>query len=127
VQAVIRHARAVLAGLDRAAAARDEADRLRELVTAVYRGTLRYGDTFDPVILATLLEEVGVEELAERGELVVRSRIFTAFEDQSNLPERRAVVGHLGGDRFFEPVAYRLFPFDAIELYGMLDWVNETE
>jgi len=113
--------------LDRAAAARDEAERMRELVAAVYRCAFRLGATFDPVVLASLLQEAGIEELAKRDEVVVRSRIFTAFDDQSNLPERRDVVGRLGGDRPSDPLEYRLFPFGAIELYGMLDWVNEIE
>ena len=127
VQITIRHARIVLAGLDRAAAASSPAERMGDLVAAVYRSTFRFGDTFDPVILATLLEEAGIGELAERGELVVRSRIFTAFDDQSNLPERRDVVGRLGADRPFEPLEYRLFPFGGIDLYRMLDWVKEIE
>ena len=126
-QNAVRHSRAVLAALARAGRASDPAERMRELVAALYSSAFRDGDTFDPVILATLLEEAGIEELAARDQVVVRSRIFTAFDDQSNLPERRDVVGRLGGDRPFDALDYRLFPFGAIELYGMLDWLDEVE
>jgi hypothetical protein len=100
---------------------------LRLLVDAVYRSCFRSGDTFDPVILATLLEQAGMAELIERNQIAVQARVSKAFEDEQNLPERRDVVGRLGTVKDFRQVRYRFFPFGGIELYNMLNWVSETE
>ena len=100
---------------------------MRLFVAAVYRSCFRSGDTFDPIILATLLEQSGMAELIERGEISIGARISKAFEDQHNLPERRDVVGRLGAEKDFKQIRYRFFPFGGIDLYNMLNWVNETE
>jgi hypothetical protein len=107
--------------------ARSDRDRLRSLVEALYLANFRTDATFDPILMATLLEWVGIDELVDRGQLVVTGRITRAFEDENNLPERRDVVGRLGGERDFRPLDYTFFSFDAIELYNMLNWVRETE
>jgi hypothetical protein len=65
--------------------------------------------------------------MVANGEIAIRARISKAFEDENNMPERRDIVGHLGAPVDFEPVRYRFFPFGGIELYNMLNWVNEIE
>jgi hypothetical protein len=124
---VIRRSLAVLDSLTKARSASSEEERLRLLVDAVYRSCFRSGDTFDPIILATLLEQSGVAELIERDEIAIQARVSKAFEDEHNLPERRDVVGRLGAVKDFKQVRYRFFPFGGIELYNMLNWVSETE
>jgi len=126
VRSVIRRSRAVLRLLERAAAAGSQEERVRLLVQAVYRSNFKSGDTFDPIILATLLQTGGIAELVESGQVLVEGRITKAFEDEHNLPERRDAVGRLGNERDGERIEYRFFPFGGIEFYHMLDWVNET-
>ena len=94
---------------------------------ALYRSCFRSGDTFDPIILSTMLEAVGVSDLADRKAIVINARVSKAFEDQHNLPERRDVVGRIGSDLGFEAIDYQLFPFAGIDFYKMLDWVSEIE
>jgi hypothetical protein len=122
---VIRRSFGVLETLKRARRAVSEHERLRLLVLALYRANFRRGDTFDPIILATLIEEIDVARLIEEKDLFVEGRIYKAFEDQSNLPERIDIVGRLGEDQGFPGTQYRFFPFDGVELYEMLDWVGE--
>ncbi len=124
---MIRRSLGVLKTLARARNAGSEAERLRLLVEAVYRSCFKTGDTFNPVILATLLEQSGVDELIERDEIAINARVSKAFEDENNLPERMDVVGGLGAETDFEPTRYRFFPFNGIELYNMLNWVSESE
>jgi hypothetical protein len=123
----IRRSSRLLRSLRAAHDARSDRDRLRSLVEALYLANFRAGATFDPILMATLLEWAGIDELVDREQLVVNGRITRAFEDENNLPERRDLVGRLGGERDFRPVDYTFFPFDAIELYNMLNWVRETE
>jgi len=125
-QLVIRRASGVLQTLARARNAADSAERLRLLVQACYRANFKKGDTFDPIILSTLLEVVGAAELIESDELFVEARIHKAFEDESNLPERGDIVGRLGTERPDSATQYRFFPFDGVELYNMLDWLSAT-
>jgi hypothetical protein len=122
---VIRRSVGVLETLERARRAPSDHERLRLLVLALYRANFRRGDTFDPVILTTLIEEIDVSQLVEQRELFVEGRIYKAFEDQSNLPERMDIVGRLGEESSFPGTQYRFFPFDGVELYEMLDWVRE--
>jgi hypothetical protein len=124
---VIRRSLAVLDKLAKARNAASEEERLRLFVDAVYRSCFKSGDTFDPVILATLLEQSGVAELIERNEIAIEARVSKAFEDEHNLPERRDVVGRLGSEKDFKQIRYRFFPFGGIEFYNMLSWVSETE
>jgi hypothetical protein len=124
---VIRRSLAVMDKLTKARHAASEEERLRLLVDAVYRSCFKSGDTFDPVILAALLEQSGMAELIERNEIAIKARVSKAFEDEHNLPERRDVVGRLGSEKDFKQVRYRFFPFSGIELYNMLNWVSETE
>jgi hypothetical protein len=123
----IRRSSRILRSLRAARDARSERDRLKLLVKALYLANFRAGDTFEPILMATLLEWAGIDELADRGQLVVAGRITKAFEDENNLPERRDMVGRLGEEREFRPVDYTFFPFDAVELYNMLNWVREIE
>jgi hypothetical protein len=123
----IRRSSRLLRSLRAANDAQSDRDRLRSLVEALYLANFRAGATFDPILMATLLEWAGIDELVDREQLVVNGRITRAFEDENNLPERRDLVGRLGGERDFRPVDYTFFPFDAIELYNMLNWVRETE
>jgi hypothetical protein len=124
---VIRRSTGVLETLERARAADSDEERLRLLVKAIYRANFKRGDTFDPIILATLIEQIGAPELIESKDLFVQGRIHKAFEDEHNLPERRDIVGRLGEERPFVRTQYRFFPFDGVELYNMLDWVRATE
>jgi hypothetical protein len=127
IRSVIRRSLTVMDTLTRARSAGSEEERLRLFVAAVYRSCFRSGDTFSPIILATLLQQSGVAELIERGEVSIGARVTKAFEDEHNLPERRDVVGRLGAEKDFKQIRYRFFPFDGIELYNMLNWINETE
>jgi hypothetical protein len=127
VRGLIRRSRAVLRLLDRTAAAGSEEERVRLIVEALYRSTFKSGDTFDPIILATLLETAGISDLVEDEQVLVEARITKAFEDEHNLPERRDAVGRLGSERSESRIDYRFFPFKGIDLYRMLDWVNESE
>ncbi len=115
-----------LAALDRARHAEDREQRLTALVEALYQANNRVGGSYEPAVLATLLQQAGLDELAEQGELVVTGRITRSFDDENNLPERRDVLGQIGRERDFDRVNYNFFPFDGIELYHMLDWVHET-
>jgi hypothetical protein len=126
-RSIIARSIGVLKTLARARAAGSEEERLRLFVEAIYRSSFKTGNTFNPVILATLIEQSGVAELIERDAIAIEARIHKAFEDEHNLPERRDVVGRLGAEQDLEPVRYRLFPFGGIELYNMLNWVSETE
>jgi len=126
-RSVIRRSRAVLNLLTKARNAGSEDARLRLLVAAFHRSCFRSGDTFDPIILATLLEQSGVARMIERGEIAIKARISKAFEDEHNMPERRDVVGRLGAEKDFKQIRYRFFPFGGVEFYNMLDWVSETE
>lgn len=123
---LIRRSLGVLDTLERARRADSEHERLRLLVQAVYSANFRRGDTFDPIMLATLLEEIDAAELIEQRDLSVQGRIYKAFEDENNLPERRDIVGRLGEAQAFPGTQYRFFPFDGVELYEMLDWVREN-
>jgi hypothetical protein len=127
LRTAILRSRRIFSLLDDASRARDEEERLRNLVEAVYVVGQRRGATFDPTLMATLLEHAGIDELAERGALLVEARIGRTFDDENNLPERRDVVGRLGRKIDFEPIDYTFFPFDAVDLYNMLNWVRETE
>jgi hypothetical protein len=127
IRSVIRRSNRVLKLLAEARSAETEADRMRLVVEALYRSSYRRGDTFNPVILSTLLEQSGAAELIARGQLGVDARVTKAFEDEQNLPEDRDVVGRLGPEPKLEEVRYRFFPFTGIELYNMLNWVSETE
>jgi hypothetical protein len=126
-RSLIRRSRGVLKLLARARDAGSGDARMRLLVAAVYRSCFKSGDTFDPVILATLLEQSGVAGMIERDEIAIKARISKAFEDEHNMPERRDVVGRLGAERDFKQIRYRFIPFGGIEFYNMLDWVSETE
>jgi hypothetical protein len=123
----IRRSSRILRSLRAARDAPSDRDRLRLLVKALYLANFRAGDTFDPILMATLLEWAGIDDLMDQGQLIVAGRITRAFDDENNLPERRDVVGRLGGERDFRPVDYTFFPFDAVELYNMLNWVREIE
>lgn len=123
----IRRSSRILRSLRAARDAPSDRDRLRLLVKALYLANFRAGDTFDPILMATLLEWAGIDELVDRGQLIVAGRVTKAFEDENNLPERRDMVGRLGVERDFRPVDYTFFPFDAVELYNMLNWVREVE
>jgi len=122
---VIRRSIGVRETLERARRASSDHQRLRLLVLALYRANFRRGDPFDPIILATLIEAIDVDQLIEQKDLFVEGRIYKAFEDQSNLPERIDIVGRIGEDEAFPGTQYRFFPFDGVELYEMLDWVRE--
>jgi predicted HicB family RNase H-like nuclease len=126
-RSIIARSIGVLKTLARARAADSDEERLRLFVQAIYRSCFETGDTFNPVILATLIEQSGVAELIERDAIAIEARIRKAFEDQHNLPERRDVAGRLGAEQEAEPVRYRFFPFGGIEIYNMLNWVSETE
>ncbi len=102
-------------------------ERLRKLVECLYLASPRRGATFDPIFIATLLEAAGIDELVERGRLKISGRITRTFDDENNLPERRDLVGQLGGARDFDRLDYSFFPFDAVDLYNMLNWVRETQ
>jgi hypothetical protein len=126
-RSLIRRSLGVLKLLAQAREAGSEPARLRLLVAAVYRSCFRSGDTFDPIILATLLEQSGVARMIEQNEIVIEARVSKAFEDEHNLPERRDVVGRLGAEEDFKQIRYRFFPFGGVEFYNMLNWVSETE
>jgi hypothetical protein len=115
-----------LRALGRARRTEDREQRLTALVEALYQANDRVGGSYEPTVLATLLKQAGLDELAEQGELVVTGRITRSFDDENNLPERRDVLGQIGRVRDFDRVNYDFFPFDGIELYHMLDWVHET-
>jgi hypothetical protein len=123
---LIRRALGALDTFQRASRADSEHERLRLVVLGLYRANFRSGDTFDPILLSTLLEEIDAAELIEEEELFVQGRIYKAFEDQSNLPERVDIVGRLGKEQSFPGTQYRFSPFDGVELYKMLDWVREN-
>ena len=127
IRSLIRRSRGVMDLLAKARKASSEEARLSLLVSAVYRTGFKSGDTFDPIILATLLEQGGVSEMLEQGEVAIEARVSKAFKDEHNLPERRDVVGRLGTEKKFGQIRYRFFPFGGIEFYNMLNWVSETE
>ena len=84
--------------------------------------------------MATFLEHAGIDELAERGDILVEARIGRTFDDENNLPERHDVVGRLGRADDFEPIDYSFFPFDAEnnlpehhEVAGRLGRANDFE
>jgi hypothetical protein len=126
-RSLIRRSRAVLDLLARAQDAGSGDARMRLLVAAVFRSCFKSGDTFDPIILATLLEQSGVAGMIERGEIAIKARVSKAFEDEHNMPERRDVVGRLGAEKDFKRIRYRFLPFGGVEFYNMLNWVSETE
>ncbi|MBW2667508.1 MAG: hypothetical protein JRE13_14550, partial [Deltaproteobacteria bacterium] len=126
-RSIIRRSRATLAILRESASAESNLEKMSLLVEALYRSNFKYGHTYDPVILATLLEQSGVAEMIENEEIAIKARISKAFEDENNMPERRDIIGHLGARADFEPTRYRFFPFGGVELYNMLNWVNEIE
>jgi len=127
VRALIRRSRGVLEMLAEARAASSELAKMRLVVRALFRSSFKSGETFNPIVLATLLEQCGVTELADRGEVSIEARVSKAFEDEQNLPERRDIVGRIGSGDLFDEIDYRLFPLGGIDLYRMLDWVSETE
>lgn len=112
--------------LEKARAAETDSERIRQVVKAVFRSSFKSGETYDPILLATFLEQCGMRDLIDRKQIAVDARVTKAFEDEQNLPERRDVIGRLG-DGDFEEVDYRLFPIGGVELYNMLDWVSATE
>jgi len=124
---LIRRSRGVLEMLAEARAEESEVGRMRQVVKALFRSAYKTGETFEPIVLSSLLEQCGAAELAERGALAVEARVSKAFEDESNLPERRDIVGRIGSEDLFDEVDYRFFPLGGIELWRMLDWVSETE
>jgi len=127
VRSIIRRSRATLEILRESAAGETNRERMSRLVEALYRSVFKNGQTYDPVILATLLEQSGVAEMIENDEIAIRAHVSKAFEDENNMPERRDIVGHLGNRAEFEPTRYRFFPFGGIEFYNMLNWVSEIE
>ena len=124
---VILDASLVLRSLQRARREESEEKRLRHLVDAIYHANLRRDHTFDPIVMASLLEAINLEELIENEEIFLQARITKPFEDEMNLPERRQVVGQLGRRKDYVDIQYGFAPFDEIELYNMLDWVHETD
>ena len=126
-RSIIRRSRAALKVLRESAAGASNKERMSLLVEALYRSNFKNGHSYDPVILATLLEQAGAAEMIENEEIAIKARVSKAFEDENNMPERRDIVGHLGAPADFEPTRYRFFPFGGIEFYNMLNWVNEIE
>jgi hypothetical protein len=126
-RSIIRRSRATLEILRRSAAGESNRERMSLVVEALYRSNFKHGQAYDPVILATLLEQGGAAEMIENGEIAIEARVSKAFEDENNMPERRNIVGHLGAPADFEPVRYRFFPFSGVDFYNMLNWVNEIE
>jgi hypothetical protein len=126
-RSIIRRAQATLEVLRESAAGESNLERMSLLVEALYRSIFKIGQAYDPVILATLLEQSGAAEMIENEEIAIKARVSKAFEDENNMPERRNIVGHLGAPTDFEPIRYRFFPFGGIEFYNMLNWVNEIE
>ncbi len=112
VFSVLEHARKTAPGRE----------RLQRLVRAFYRANFRSGNTFDPILLASLLRQADTQKLVEQGALHVEGRITRAFEDEMNLPERSDMVGSLGTRRDFARTQYKFFPFTGLELYNMLNW-----
>jgi hypothetical protein len=127
LRSLIRRSTRVLDQLAAAGRESDPVERLRMLVKALYLSSYRYGDTFNPIVLATMLEQSGVEDLVDADAMRVDARFKKAFKDEQNMPDGRDVVGRLGERPRFEQVRYRFFPFDGIDLYNMLNWVSETE
>ena len=127
VRTAIARSRTVLRALRAAREAGDPERRLSRLVDALYVASPRRRNTFDAVFMATLLESAGIDELADRGELLMRGRVTRTFDDENNLPERRDIVGRLGRGKRFKRAEYEFFPSSAVDLYTMLDWVRESE
>jgi hypothetical protein len=126
-RSIIRRARSTLAILRESAAGESNLEKMSLLVEALYRSIFKNGQAYDPVILATLIEQSGAAEMIENQEIAIKARVSKAFEDENNMPERRDIVGHLGAPADFEPTRFRFFPFGGIEFYNMLNWVNEIE
>jgi hypothetical protein len=115
----------VLRELRRARTAETAEARLHSLVRAVDTANFRLSSTYDATVLATLLEQIDAAELAERGQIAIRSRIGKAFDDENNFPERREIVGALGKEREYRSIDFPLFPSESGELYNSLDWAAE--
>jgi hypothetical protein len=126
-RSIIRRTRSTLGILAKVEEADSNPEGMKRLVEAIYRTSFTNGQTYDPVILAALMEASGVAEMVENEEVSIKARVSKAFEDENNMPERRNIVGHLGAPADFEPVRYRFFPFSGISFYNMLNWVNEIE
>jgi hypothetical protein len=111
-----------------ACAVSSKRDRLRAQARALFGATRRTGEAFDLVIVGALLGAVDLESLAGNGALLLEGRLYKAFEDEHNLPERRDVVGRIGdASARLDPVAYRLFPSDGVAQWNQLDWVRAAE
>ena len=93
----------------------------------LYRANFRSGDTFDPTLMSSLLQQADIAQLVADEQLHVTGRITRAFEDEHNLPERRDLVGMLGKARDFRQTQYSFFPFSGVELYNMLNWISEAD
>lgn len=124
-RAILRSNR-VLSELQRARRTEPGPKRLRTLVNALFYSSFRRGDTFDTLVLTSLLEQVDIGKLADEGALHVEGRITRAFEDEQNFPERRDVLGRLGKPRDFRQTQYSFFPFTGLELYNMLNWTRDA-
>jgi hypothetical protein len=127
VRSIMRRSMGTLRTLRFARRAEGQADKVRLIVKSLYGTRFKTKGTFNPIILTSLLQEAGAEALLESNEMSIETRISKAFEDESNLPDRRDVVGRLGARENPEPTRYQFFPFNALDLYGMLDWVREGD
>ena len=120
----VDHAERALRALRGARDADSAEERMRLVVKALGAASYRSEGAFETHVLAALLEAIELDALLDDGDVVIGGRLTRTFEDELNIPERRDMVGRLGGKPYAE-TRYPLFPFDGPELYRMLDWARE--
>jgi hypothetical protein len=107
--------------------AKAEEERLRRLVKALSIASFQRGGSHDSLLMGTLLEAIGLHELASRNQIFLSGRITKPFANELILPERTALVGAIGREKDFHQLRYRFFPSNGIELYRTLDWLRKIE
>jgi hypothetical protein len=133
VNSAVLHSTRILGILRRAQLAKNENGQeneeeiLSRLVHAIYLANSESRGSYDPLLMGTLLEAIGLDELASRKQVFISGRITKPLESELILPERTALVGVIGEQQSFQQLRYRFFPSNGIELYRMLDWVRATE
>ena len=122
----VLRAKRTLAHLEKAKRAADPEERLEHVTAAISTALYRSGSSYDPVVLATLLELIDSTTLGSAGEFSVSARITKAFDDENNLPERRDIAGRQGETRELRATRTPTLEPAGVDLYRALDWARPS-